>query len=146
MGDGQEIVCAGYANYDSTAFTFVADEGTPYVWRLDSIGNIVTEKDLSVEGMGQVAKIRKDASSGFIACSTAWGSLGGQDVNVVALVKLTNDLDMDWSQTYGLAGGNSQVFDMLVDSQSKQEVWRKTYGQPRGFDARYIHENVWSCS
>merc|ERR1719450_1872313 len=67
--------------------------------------------------MGQLAKIRKDASSGFIACSTAWGSLGGQDVNVVALVKLTNDLDMDWSQTYGLAGGNSQVFDMLVDNE-----------------------------
>ena len=125
----------------------------------------MTEKALSVEGMGQVAKIRKDASSGFIACSTAWGSLGGQDVNVVALVKLTNDLDMDWSQTYGLAGGNSQVFDMLVDnegnyllggrttvgdgvvnwdylalkvdSQSRQEVWRRTYGQPRGYNARY---------
>jgi len=172
--DGQEIVCAGYANYDSTAFTFVADEGTPYVWRLDSSGNIVTEKALSVEGMGQVAKIRKDASSGFIACSTAWGSLGGQDVNVVALVKLTNDLDMDWSQTYGLAGGNSQVFDMLVDnegnyllgghttvgdgvvnwdylalkvdSQSKQEVWRKTYGQPRGFDARYIHDEMYGVA
>ena len=121
-----------------------------------------------------MAKIRKDASNGFIACSTAWGVMGGQDVNVVALVKLTNALDMDWSQTYGLAGGNSQVFDMLVDnegnyllgghttvgdgvvnwdylalkvdSQSKQEVWRKTYGQPRGFDARYIHDEMYGVA
>ena len=134
----------------------------------------MTEKALSVEGMGQVAKIRKDASTGFIACSTAWGSLGGQDVNVVALVKLTNDLDMDWSQTYGLAGGNSQVFDMLVDnegnyllggrttvgdkvvnwdylalkvdSQSRQEVWRRTYGQPRGYNARYIPDEMYGVA
>merc|ERR1711868_174033 len=146
----------------------------PAVWRLDSDGNLLTENFLEVEGLGQLAKVRKDASSGFIACSTAWGTLGGQDVNVVALVKLTNDLDMDWSQTYGLAGGNSQVFDMLVDnqgnyllgghttvgdgvvnwdylalkvdSQSKQELWRRTYGQPRGFDARYIHDEMWGVS
>ena len=145
----------------------------------------MTEKTFAVDGMGklakikkngigQLAKIRKDASNGFIACSTALEVLGGQDVNVVALVKLTNDLDMDWSQTYGLAGGNSQVFDMLVDnegnyllgghttvgdgvvnwdylalkvdSQSKQEVWRRTYGQPRGYDARYIHDEMYGVA
>jgi len=172
--DGQDIVCAGYVNYEATGFIFVADEGTPAVWRLDSSGNVVTEKTLAVEGMGQLAKIRKDASSGFIACSTAWGVMGGQDVNVVALVKLTSGLDKDWSATYGLAGGNSQVFDMLVDtegnyllgghttvgdgvvnwdylalkvdSQSRQEVWRRTYGQPRGFDARYIHDEMYGVA
>ena len=152
----------------------------------------MTEKTFAVDGMGklakikkngigQIAKIRKDASNGFIACSTAMEVLGGQDVNVVALVKLTNDLDIDWSQTYGLAGGNSQVFDMLVDnegnyllggrttvgdgvvnldykklnwdflalkvdSQSKQEVWRRTYGQPRGFNARYIRDEMYGVA
>jgi len=172
--DGQDIVCAGYVNYEAWGFIFVADEGTPAVWRLDSSGNVVTEKTIAVEGMGQLAKIRKDASSGFIACSTAWGVMGGQDVNVVALVKLTSGLDKDWSATYGLAGGNSQVFDMLVDtegnyllgghttvgdgvvnwdylalkvdSQSRQEVWRRTYGQPRGFDARYIHDEMYGVA
>ena len=71
----------------------------PAVWRLDSSGNVLTEKFIAVEGMGQLAKIRRDASNGFIASSTAWGVMGGQDVNVVALVKLTCDLHMDWSQT-----------------------------------------------
>ena len=42
-------------------FVFVADEGKPVVWRLNSNGDVVTEKTLSIEGMGQVAKIRKDA-------------------------------------------------------------------------------------
>ena len=67
-------------------------------------------------------------------------------------------------KAYGKSGGDSQVFDMLVDgdghylmvghttvgdgvinwdylalkvnSQTRAEMWRRTYGQPRGFDAR----------
>ena len=77
---------------------FVADEGTPVVWRLNSNGDVVTEKTLNIEGMGQVAKIRKDATSGFVACSTAWGVLGGNDRNVQALIKLDDGLNVEWSQ------------------------------------------------
>ena len=71
-----------------------------------------------------------------------------------------------FEKVYGLSGGSSQAFDMLVDndgnyvmgghttvgdgvvnwdylalkvnSQTKQVMWRKTFGQPRGFDARYF--------
>ena len=169
---------------------FVADEGTPVVWRLNSNGDLVTEKTLNIEGMGQVAKIRKDATSGFVACSTAWSVIGGNDRNVMALVKLDSSLSVEWSQvkkiefdtevksitiqTYGLAGGETQVFDMLVDtdgndllgghttvgtgvvnwdyvalkvnSQTRAEMWRRTYGQPRGFDARYIHDEMYGVA
>ena len=171
--DGADIVCAGYVRYGQTGFVFVADEGRPAVWRLNSAGEILTETFLEVEGMGQVAKIRKDAA-GFVLCSTAWSVLGGQDVNVVAVVKLSASLAVEWSQTYGLAGGNSQVFDMLVDreghyllgahttvgegvvnwdylalrvdSQTRQVLWRKAWGQPRGFDARYIHDEMYGVA
>ena len=68
------------------------------MWRLNSSGDVVTEKTLSIEGMGQVAKIRKDASSGFVLCSTAYASLGGADRNVMALVKLDTSLTVEWSQ------------------------------------------------
>ena len=81
-------------------FVFVADEGKPVVWRLNSNGDVVTEKTLNIEGMGQVAKIRKDASSGFVACSTAWGVLGGNDRNVQALIKLDDSLNVEWSQVF----------------------------------------------
>ena len=162
--DGSELVCAGYVKDTEPGFKFVADEAQPAVWRLDASGNLVTENFLTVEGVGQLAKIRADPAGGFVACSTGWGAMGGQDVNVVAVVKLSASLDVEWSQTYGQAGGNSQVFDMLVDndgnyllgghttvgdgvvnwdylalkvnSQTKAEEWRKTFGQPRGFDAR----------
>ncbi len=79
-------------------FVFVADEGKPVVWRLNSNGDVVTEKTLNIEGMGQVAKIRKDASSGFVACSTGYASLGGADRNVMTLVKLDTSLTVEWSQ------------------------------------------------
>ena len=82
-------------------FVFVADEGKPVVWRLNSSGDVVTEKTLSIEGMGQVAKIRKDDTSGFVLCSNAYASLGGADRNVMALVKLDTSLNVEWSQVRG---------------------------------------------
>ena len=76
----------------------MADEGTPAVWRLDSQGNLLSEQIIEVEGMGQVAKIRKDASSGFVLCSTAWSFIGEEEVNAVAVVKISDSLQMEWSQ------------------------------------------------
>jgi len=171
--DGERIIGAGYTSCGEAGFLFVCDEGKPTVWELDTAGNLVTEKVYSVDGAGQMAKIRKD-TTGFVMCSTAWGSLGGEDVYVVALVKLKSNLDIDWTKTYGLAGGSSQVFDMLVDEQgnyllgghttvgtgvvnwdylaikvdssTKEVVWRKTFGQPRGFNAKWIHDEMYGVA
>merc|ERR550517_910527 len=173
--DGQEIVCAGYVREQSGGFKFVADGGSPAVWRLDSSGNLLAEKILTVDGMGQVAKIRKDATSGFVLCSTGYGTVDGtEDVESVIVVKISSALEVEWFQAYGKVGGNSQVFDMLVDnegnylmgghttigdgvvnwdylalkvnSQTRAEEWRRTYGQPRGFDARYIHDEMYGVA
>ena len=161
--DGGRIICTGYVNYGQAGFVFVADEATPAVWELDTSGNLVTENLLSVAGLGQGAKIRKD-TTGYIMTSTAWKEIGGQELNHAALVKLSDSLDVEWSKMFGMAGGHSQVFDMLVDkegnyllgghttvgsgvvnwdylalkvnSQTRDVEWRKTFGQPRGFDAR----------
>ena len=76
----------------------MADSGMPAVWRLSSEGELLSEVILQVEGMGQVAKIRKDLSSGFVACSTAWGRIGLMDIQVAALVKISNSFDIEWSQ------------------------------------------------
>jgi len=173
--DGQEVVCAGYVRELTGGFKFVADGGAPAVWRLDSSGNVLSEKVLSVDGMGQVAKIRKDATSGFVLCSTGYGTIDGtSDVESVIVVKISAALEVEWFQAYGKVGGNSQVFDMLVDndgnylmgghttigdgvvnwdylalkvnSQTRAEEWRRTYGQPRGFDARYIHDEMYGVA
>ena len=104
--DQTELVCAGYLGNAEPGFQFVADEGTPAVWRLDSQGNLLAENMLEVEGMGQVAKVRKDASSGFVLCSTAWSYIEGEDINAVAVVKISDSLELEWSQMYGVKGGN----------------------------------------
>ena len=99
--DNGDIVCAGYVGNGQSGFVFVADEGVPAVWRISSSGDLLTETFLEVEGMGQVAKIRKDISSGFVVCSTAWGFIDDEDTNVAALVKLSDNFDMEWSQVGG---------------------------------------------
>ena len=38
-------------------------------------------------------------------------------MNVVAVVKLSDNLDVEWSEMYGMAGGHSQMFDLLVDNE-----------------------------
>jgi len=172
--DGGRIVCTGYVNNQDPGFLFVADEAKPAVWELDISGNLVKEKFLSIEGLGQGAKIRKDLTSGYVIASTSWGSIGGQDLNHVALVKLSSSLEVEWKKMYGMAGGNSQVFDFLVDneghyllgghttvgtgvvnwdylalkvnSQTREVEWRKTFGQPRAFDARYIHDEMYGVA
>ena len=100
----------------------------------------------------------------YLVSSTAWDEIHGEEVNVIAVAKLNNDLGVEWSKKFGLAGGNTQMFDILVDndgnylmgghttagdnvknwdyvalkvSPSGDQIFRKTFGQPRGFDARY---------
>jgi len=171
--DGDRIIGTGYTNCEETGFLFVADGAEPMVWELSKTGDLVKESVLNVEGLGQGAKIRKD-TSGFIVTSTAWAQIGGQDHEHVALIKLSSDLSVEWSKMYGVKGGSSQVFDMLVDrdgnylcgghttigtgvvnwdylalkvnSQTRDVEWRKTYGQPRGFDPRYIHDEMYGVA
>ena len=50
--DGTEIVCVGYVREQSGGFKFVAS-GSPVVWRLNSSGNLLSEKILSLEGKDQ---------------------------------------------------------------------------------------------
>ena len=159
--DNGRIICTGYISNSQPGFVFVADEAKAVVWELDVNGNLVKENILGSQ-IPQGAKIRKVPSGGFVVASTAWGVIGGQNVEVAGLVKLTANLDLEWEQTYGMQGGMTQVFDVLVDNngdylmgghttvgsgvvnwdfvalkvngQTRNLEWRKTWGQPRGFD------------
>ena len=103
--DGQRIICTGYANHPTPGFQFVADGGKAVVWELTTAGNLVKENILNIGGLAQGAKIRKDKTSGYVMTSTAWEN----EIQAVALVKLSNSLDVEWSKMYGMAGGDSQV-------------------------------------
>ena len=107
--DGQRIICTGYANHPTPGFQFVADGGKAVVWELTTAGNLVKENILNIGGLAQGAKIRKDKTSGYVMTSTAFTAISGSESQAVALVKLSNSLDVEWSKMYGMAGGDSQV-------------------------------------
>ena len=121
--DGR-VIGTGYTNGQEPGFLFVNDEGKMVVWELDTAGNLVKEQVrcsrwpggpvvvlqvVQVEA-GQGAKIRSDPAGGFVAATTGWGEMGGSEVNVVVLVKLSSSLALEWTKNYGMAGGNSQVY------------------------------------
>ena len=66
---------------------------------------------VEVEGatVGQAAKIRSDPAGGFVVATTGWGEVGGEEVNVVVLVKLSAGLSSEWNHIDGMIGGHSQV-------------------------------------
>merc|ERR1719228_3238976 len=137
-------------------------------------GVLSAETTLSAESLTQGAKIRVDPRGGYVVCSTVWGVIGGKDLNVVALVKINRNLQVEWSKSYGDGRGASQVFDMLIDndgnyllgghttagdgvvnwdylavkvnSQTQGVEWRLTFGQPRGFDANFIHDEMYGVA
>merc|ERR1711974_11486 len=99
-----------------------------------------------------------------------WISLDGRPTGNSGEVELRPECGVE--PDYGLNTGADQIFDLVVDSDgnyllgghttagttnwdylaikvdgaTKQQLWRKTFGQPRGFDARYIHDEMWGVS
>merc|ERR1712004_536597 len=168
--DGDSLVTTGYLGNNEGGFLFIADGDTAraMAWKFDQNGNLLTTAALGVDGMQQGAKIRADpVNGGYVIAGSVWMS---DQQGIV--VKMNNDLSVAWSQDYGLNTGADQIFDLVVDSDgnyllgghttagvtnwdylaikvdgaTKQELWRRTYGQPRGFDARYIHDEMWGVS
>jgi len=169
---GQTVVGTGYANNADPGFIFIADSdaATAMVWQFDTEGALLQTKTLNVNGMKQGAKIRVDpVNGGYVIGSSAWDASDDQQTVVV---KLDDNLNTEWSEMYGLSTGLDQCFDILVDrdgnyllgghttagvinwdylaikvnSKTKQQEWRRTYGQPRGFDARYIHDEMYGVA
>jgi len=168
--DSGSLVATGYVGNNEGGFLFIADgdNAKAMAWKFDLSGNLLTTTQLGVDGMQQGAKIRADPVNGGYAIA---GSVWMADQQGI-VVKLNSDLSVAWSQDYGLNSGADQIFDLVVDSDgnyllgghttagvtnwdylaikvdgaTKQELWRRTFGQPRGFDARYIHDEMWGVA
>ena len=48
--------------------------------------------------------------------------------------------------TVGTGVVNWDYVALKVNSQTRAEEWRKTYGQPRGFDAQWIHDEMYGVA
>ena len=163
-GNG-EVLLTGYKGYADAGFIFIADDSEGFVMKIDSEGKMIWEKPIST---AQGAKIRKDVN-GYIICTTHWMNDPDypQDFYLIKLDKEGNEI---WAKNYGgdsdehcydcdvttdggyILGGHTRSpsygvvnWDFLlmkIDGQGNEE-WHRVFGQPRGYDPKYIHDEAY---
>ena len=162
LGDGS-IIATGYTNCPEVGYVFIVDEGDGFIMKTDSSGNLQWSELLSA---AQGTKVRQDGS-GYALCSTAWYFDGGDHQDAVLIKTDSNgietnsyhyggsgdehcyDFDLTSDGGYILAGhttsygvANWDYYLVKVNSSGSEE-WHKTFGEPRGYNANYIHDEAY---
>jgi len=162
--DDGGIVATGYVGGSEYGYLFICDSGQGSIMKTDADGNLQWDKILTytMHGM-RVAQI----PGGFAVGGNQWVYSGGHDHQDVALVLTDSDGDETYHNYYG-GSGNDQCFDFAVTADGgyifaghstsyganwdfyllkvandKSEQWHRTFGQPRGYDAAYIHDEAY---
>jgi hypothetical protein len=166
IDESENIFLTGYKNHADPGFVFIADDSEGFVMKVNSTdGSMIWEKGISSD---QGAKIRKD-QSGFVICTTHWMNDPDHPQDMY-LIKLDPDGNELWAKHYGgdsdehcydcdvaddggyILGGHTRspsygvvnwdYLIMKIDAEGNEE-WHRTFGQPRGYDARYIHDEAY---
>ena len=154
------FIGVGYINADDPENTFFT-EGQGYLTFYDGNGNKTSGKNIS-STMAQAYRVVEYNGELIIAGLTA----GAEDYALLKTDLMGNTI---WSKTFG--GSNSDhcfamdvgsdgsiflsghtlsgtenwdTYTMKID-QSGNKIWETKRGNPRGFDAQYIHDEVWDC-
>ena len=162
---GGGVVATGYRGGTEDGFVFISEESTGFLAQLDEQGDVVWDADLPVP---QGTKVRAHPDGGYAVLSTDWVVAGGEDVQNAVLVRTNDRGQVEWTQAYG-GTNNNQAFDfdltpsggfvlaghttgfgatnwdclmMSVDPEGAL-LWHARLGQPRGYDARYIHDECY---
>ncbi len=154
------IVATGYTNAPDTEefrdFLFIADDSDGFIMKLDAEGSVEWEKPIEAT---QGTKVR-EIPEGYAVCScvdddfclietddrgkTLWRkTLGGSEGDHLYDFDVTKDggyILGGHTVSYGVK--NWDYLLMKVDGDGNEE-WHKTFGQPRGYDARYIHDEAY---
>ena len=157
-----EIIATGYTDCADYGFVFIAEEADGFVMKTDGAGELIWDKHLTVP---QGTKVRLEKNGGLAIVSTQWTYSGGRDHQDVVLLRTDTEGNEIFKEFYG-AEYNDQCFDfdltmdggyilaghtrsygvvnwdyllLKIDSTGKEE-WVRTFGQPRGYDPRWIHD------
>ena len=162
--DGQ-VAVTGYTDGFEEGFVFISEESTGFLMVVDDSGAPSVSVELPVP---QGTKVRQTADGGFAVLSTVWTEANGEDVQNAALVKTDAVGSVEWRQTYGGADNNQAFdFDMAADGTfvlaghttgfgatnwdclmtkvgaDGSAEWSRRFGQPRGYDAAWIHDECY---
>lgn len=157
-----DIIATGYTKANEGGFIFIVEDGDGFIMKTDPDGNMVWDKAISSP---QGTKVRIEMDGGLAIASTKWVYTNKRDNQDVVLIRTDSDGNELSVQNYG-AENNDQCFDfdltqdggyifaghtlsygsvnwdyllIKVDSSGKQE-WVRTFGQPRGYDPKWIHD------
>jgi len=163
------IIATGYTNTPNweefQGFVFIVDEGDGYIMEIDTAGNLLWENSIDAPQGTKVCEI----DGGYIVCSCVWHWTEEAGDNMEFCLIRTDtlgntiwqkylggteddhlyDFDLTSDGGYVLAG-HTLSYDvenwdyLLIKSDSNgNEEWHRTFGQPRGYDAQYIHDEAY---
>ena len=163
------IVATGYTNAPDTEefrdFLFIADDSDGFIMKIDAEGRMAWEVPIEAT---QGTKVR-EISQGYAVCSCVSTQTDETAANSDFCLMETDDRGNTlWRKTLGgsegdhlydfdvtkdggyILGGHTLSYGvenwdyllMKVDGDGKEE-WHKTFGQPRGYDGRYIHDEAY---
>jgi hypothetical protein len=162
-----DLVTTGYKNCGQPGFVFIADNSNGFIMKTNSEGDVIWEKPLSE---AQAAKVRKEISGdGFALCTTT--NMNDPEVpQDMCLIKTDGEGNEIWKKNYGgdsdehcydfdladdggyILGGHTRspsygvvnwdFLMMKIDSKGNEE-WHRTFGQPRGYDPEFIHDEAY---
>ena len=163
--DNGEIIITGYIEGDESGFLFISDGSTGFLSKVSATGDLLWDRPLDAN---QGTKVKQRTNGGFAVASTVWADtsgLGEEDESFMNAKIFFTDSEgfTQKSQNYG-GNNNVQLFDFdltddggfvftghttgydsanwdcilgRVDSEGN-ELWIKTFGQPRGYDPNFI--------
>ena len=156
------IAVTGFHRGSEEGFVFISDESVGFASLLSSSGEVIWQE--SYKQIPQGTKILSTSKDNFAILSTIWND---EDKNNAAILNINSSGEQNWFKNYG--GGNNQAFDFALTPDSGfvlaghtnefssvnwdglmtkvdangNLLWRKIVGQPRGYDARYIHDEFY---
>ena len=163
------LVVTGYTNAPDISefrgFVFIVDDGDGFIMKLDAEGKLEWEKTIDA---AQGTKVR-ELDDGYTVCSCVWNwSEDAGDHLDFCLIKTDKKGNTVWRKTYGGSKGDHLYdFDLTTDGgyilaghtvsygvdnwdyllmkidREGEEEWHRIFGQPRGYDARWIHDEAY---
>ena len=159
------IVATGYLNASREGYIFIVQEGNGFIMKTDPDGNLIWDKTIST---AQGTKVRIDKEGGFAIASTKWVYHNGRNNQDVLFIRTDSSGNEISVRNYG--GENNEHcydFDLTPDGGfifaghtlsygavnwdylllkvdgDGEEQWVRTFGQPRGYDPKWIHDEAY---
>lgn len=161
------MVATGYVGGAEGGYLFICDSGQGSLMQTDAQGRLLWDSVLNATMHGM--RVQK-TDSGFAVGGNQWFSSAGKDHQDVVLV-LTDSQGREIDHRHYGGDGDDQVYDFAVTKdggyifaghsrspsygtanwdfyllkvgKNREAQWHRTFGQPRGYDARYIHDEAY---